>query len=58
MSDPLREKMQMDTNIIADKIDARQLAIDRMAERPLPRDTDGKIKPPNKQDVEFQAVME
>lgn len=45
--------MQMDTNIIADRINAHQLAIDRNAHRPLERDADGKIKPPNKQDVEF-----
>lgn len=44
--------------MIADKIDARQMVIQREAFRPLPRNEEGKIQPPTKQDVEFQAVME
>lgn len=48
----------MDTNLIADAVNARQVALNKEANRPNERDAAGRIRPPNKQDVEFQAALE
>ena len=44
----LNYQMHMDTNIIADAVDARQVALNKEANRPNERDTYGRIRPPNK----------
>jgi uncharacterized protein YicC (UPF0701 family) len=55
---PAEAGTNMQTNIISDVVNPRQIAYDKSIKAPLPRASHGILQPPSKEEVELQVALE